>query len=131
MTTRWKERRRLLPRRSSVWRPLEPPGKVLRVFVLFFQGFNNLPLLNILAHANPSRVDVVRSYPKIRTFGADIAVPLHWLTLKAESAWFQSRSGQADEYLLYVVQLERQSGEWLTMVKAFFHANNLESKTAE
>jgi hypothetical protein len=98
------------PQFGARWNRL---GRYFEYSFSFFQGFNNLPLLNTLAHANPSRVDVVRSYPKIRTFGADIAVPLHWLTLKAESAWFQSRSRQADEYLLYVVQLERQSGEWL------------------
>ena len=70
----------------------------------FFEGFNHLPLLD------PVRFE--RFYPRMRMFGADAAVPLKWFTVKGESAWFTSRTKQADEYLQYVLQLERQSGEW-------------------
>jgi hypothetical protein len=47
-------------------------------------------------------------------------MPTPWFTLKAEAAYFTSPDQgsaaggvQADEYILYVVQLERQTGEWL------------------
>ena len=53
------------------------------------------------------------SYPPIRTYGADAAIPLRWFTLKTEAAYFTSSSATTDEYVLYVVQLERQTGEWL------------------
>lgn len=46
-------------------------------------------------------------------YGGDAAVPLRWLTLKGEAAYFTSSTRTADEYALYVVQLERQAGEWV------------------
>jgi len=58
-------------------------------------------------------IDVARVYPAIRSYGADAAVPLGRLTIKSEVAYFTSRTAASDEYLLYVVQLERQQGEWL------------------
>jgi len=79
----------------------------------FYEGFNHLPLFDarLLSFA-PPRVEVERFYPRLRMYGADAAWPLRWLTLKGEAAYFTSRTLQADEYLLYVVQLERQAGEW-------------------
>jgi hypothetical protein len=43
----------------------------------------------------------------------DAAVPTRWFTIKGEAAYFTSASPATDEYVLYVVQLERQTGEWL------------------
>ena len=63
--------------------------------------------------ASGREVGITRVYPAIRTFGADAAVPLRWLTLKGEAAYFTSSSPRTDEYVLYVVQAERQTGEWL------------------
>jgi hypothetical protein len=79
----------------------------------FFQGFNHLPLLDTKLVADPLHFDVLRSYAKIRVWGADVAAPLPWFTVKGEAAWFQSFNPHAGEYVLYVVQLERQHGEWL------------------
>ena len=45
----------------------------------------------------------------MRMYGADLAVPLKWLTFKGESAYFTSRTPNADEYALYVVQLGRET----------------------
>ena len=53
-----------------------------------------------------------RVHPKLRLYGADAAVPLRWFTVKAEAAWFSSGTRTADEYALYVLQLERTKGEW-------------------
>jgi hypothetical protein len=45
-------------------------------------------------------------------YGGDAAVPLRWLTVKGEAGYFTSTTSTADEYLDYVIQLERQAGEW-------------------
>jgi len=78
----------------------------------FFDGFHHLPVLEAQAQLKPFRVNVTRVYPRLRMYGADAAVPLKWVTVKAEAAWLTSSTQQADEYVLYVVQVERQSGEW-------------------
>jgi hypothetical protein len=77
-----------------------------------FDGFHHLPLLDPRVEINPVRVHLARLYPRLRMYGADAAVPLKWLTVKTETAWFTSPTRQADDYVLYVVQVERQAGEW-------------------
>ena len=89
----------------------------------FFDGLNHLPNIDTRVQTTPAqdqavvplRVDVMRVYPVIRAYGADAAVPTRWLTVKGEAAYFTSRSPGTDEYVLYVVQVERQSGEWLVV----------------
>lgn len=88
-------------------------GRAFESSLSFFQGFNHLPLLHTKLMTSPLRLDVIRNYAKIRVWGADVAAPLPWCTVKAEAAWFQSDTTQAGEYVLYVIQLERQQGEWL------------------
>ncbi|MGB2712730.1 MAG: hypothetical protein WBC51_01030 [Vicinamibacterales bacterium] len=80
----------------------------------FYDGFNHLPELRF-DEFNPSSATIAltRVYPPLRSYGADAAVPLPWFTLKTEAAYFTSSSPSTDEYLLYVVQVERQIGEWL------------------
>jgi len=85
----------------------------------FFDGFNSAPdILSTVQYATeppgqPTAVEVARVYPPIRTYGGDLAWPLRWFTVKAEAAYFTSSSASTDEYVLYVLQLERQSGEWV------------------
>ena len=89
----------------------------------FFDGFNNLPnfdarapLGSNLAGAAGSAaipVEITRIYPDIRTIGGDVALPLPWFSVKGESAYFTSNSPITDEYVLYVIQLEKQTGEWV------------------
>jgi hypothetical protein len=83
----------------------------------FFDGLNYTPDLKV----GPTEDDVGPSFssgaialrfPAIRMYGADAAVPIRWFTIKGEAAYFTSRDEDADEYVLYVIQLERQSGEW-------------------
>jgi hypothetical protein len=79
----------------------------------FFNGFNHLP--DIEPHLRPAfrpEIDLTRVYPAIRSYGADTAVPTRWFTLKAETAYVTSTSPSTDEFVLYVLQLERQTGEW-------------------
>jgi hypothetical protein len=98
-------------------------GDRLEYSASFFDGFNHLP--NIDARVRPAlsgvegpdtfvpEVDVTRTYPRIRAYGADLAMPTPWLTIKGEVAYLDSSSLTTDEYVLYVVQVERQSGEWV------------------
>jgi hypothetical protein len=46
-------------------------------------------------------------------YGGDAALPTRWVTVKGEAAYFTSPSQTTDEYVLYVIQLERQTGEWV------------------
>jgi hypothetical protein len=79
----------------------------------FFDGENNLPLFQATTF-NPLKDSVAlqRYYPQLRLYGGDAAVPLKWVTLKGEAAYFTSSTAQTDEYALYVIQLERQVKEW-------------------
>jgi len=80
--------------------------------VSFFQGYNHLPLLSV-SPTGPAAATVTRHYPAVRAYGADVVVPLPAFALKAEADWIESRDHDTDDYGLYVVQVERQQGEWL------------------
>jgi hypothetical protein len=88
-------------------------GRVAEYSLSFYDGHNNLPLFRFqLEPQPPLTVDVQRFYPQMRMYGADAAIPLGAVTLKTEAAYFTSSTPQADEYGLFVTQLERQAGEW-------------------
>jgi hypothetical protein len=76
----------------------------------FFDGFNNLPLFD--AKLDARGVGLQRFYPSLRLYGGDAAVPLPWLTVKGEAAYFTTSTPGAEEYVLYVIQLERVVKEW-------------------
>ncbi len=78
----------------------------------FYNGYDNLPLYRGQLEAAPLRADLTRSYPQMRMYGGDIAAPLALVTVKAEAAYFTSSTPEADHYGLWVLQLERQVGEW-------------------
>jgi len=96
-------------------------GAAFEYSVSFFDGFNHLPNIQPSLAANPAsfgpasdvRIEVTRLYPAIRMYGADAAMPTRWFTIKVEAAYFTSSSALTDQYVLYVVQLERQTGEWV------------------
>ncbi len=82
----------------------------------FFDGFNHLPNIAVAPltiSRGSAAVSVIREYPAVRSYGADAAVPTRWVTVKGEAAYFTSPSPTTDEYVLWVVQLERQTGEWM------------------
>ncbi len=96
----------------------------------FFNGFNHLPNLDVATTlnaetaktaeqicpacpANSAVIVIRRTYPAIRTYGADAAVPTRWFTVKGEAAYFTSSTPATDEYGVYVLQMERQAGEWV------------------
>src|SRR5262249_20900237 len=69
----------------------------------YFDGNNHLPDIA------PTGL----SFPPMRMIGGDAAAPTRWVTIKGEAAYFGSSSTTTDEYVIYVVQLERQTGEWV------------------
>jgi hypothetical protein len=72
-----------------------------------YQGFNHLPSFEALRD-----LSIRRFYPKLLMVGGDFAVPTPWITVKGEAAQFTFNDQRVDDYFLYVIQLERQSGEW-------------------
>jgi len=78
----------------------------------FFDGNQNLPSFDAALEPSLSSVALTRTYPDLRLYGGDAAVPLPWLTVKGEAAYFTSSTPGAEEYALYVIQLERQVKEW-------------------
>lgn len=89
-------------------------GTVEYAFSLY-QGFNHLPSFRTIFQAPvvfPIQLRIQRFYPKMFMAGGDVAIPTPWMTVKAEAAQFSSSDPDADEYILYVLQLERQAGEW-------------------
>jgi hypothetical protein len=77
-----------------------------------FDGFNHLPNFEAAPGLRPGRFNLVRRYPSMRSYGGDAAIPTRWFTIKAEAAYSTSDTPGTDDYALYVIQLERQSGEW-------------------
>jgi hypothetical protein len=101
-------------------------GERLEYSVSVFNGFNHLPNIEasplFSAEHAPTPTFVVppgavligvrRVYPTMRSYGADLALPTRWFAIKGETAYSTSDTPGTDDYLLYVIQLERQSGEW-------------------
>ena len=79
----------------------------------FYDGFNHQPDFRVNAPETPSdSIHIERVFPPVRSYGADASIPFPWFSIKVESAYLTSSSDTTDEYVLYVVQLERQHGEW-------------------
>jgi len=90
-------------------------GNRVEYSVSLFDGLNHLPDIaeSVKRETLIPEIDIVRQYPAIRSYGADVAMPTPWLTLKGEVAYVTSHSAVSDEYVLYVIQVERQTGEWV------------------
>ena len=91
-------------------------GGRLETALSFFDGDNHLPDLETRAVPDSAAIALTRVHPRIRMFGADAAVPTSWLTWKLEAAYVTARDHATEEYVLYVVEVERQIGEWLVDV---------------
>jgi hypothetical protein len=77
----------------------------------YFDGFSHLPQFAVLPVSDEPLIALQRTYAPLRMAGADAAVPLRWFTVKGEIAALFTTSPTTDDVVLYVVQLERQSGE--------------------
>jgi hypothetical protein len=84
----------------------------------YFDGFNHLPQFTAFPLSSRPLVALQRAYAPLRMAGADAAVPLRWFTVKGEIAALYTTSRTADDVVVYVVQLERQSGE-LSLVAGY------------
>lgn len=84
----------------------------------YFNGFNHLPQFTAFPLSGSPLVALQRTYAPLRMGGADAAVPLPWFTVKGEIASLFTTSDEADDVVVYVVQLERQSGE-LSLVAGY------------
>jgi hypothetical protein len=82
-------------------------GAAAEYSLSFYNGFDHLPLFRLTP-----QFTLQRFYPQLRMYGADAAVPVGPVSVKAEAAYFTSSNPQSDEYVLWVLQLERQAGEW-------------------
>jgi hypothetical protein len=90
-------------------------GSRVEFSLAYFDGFNHLPNFRIVPPLTPQAVTIVPDYPTLRSYGGDAAIPLPWFTAKIEAAYFTTDTPRTDEYVLYVLQLERQIGEWSLM----------------
>jgi len=78
----------------------------------YFHGRNSLPLFDGQFDPVASAVRAQRFYPTLTMYGADAAVQLPWVTVEGETGYFTTTTPGAQEYLLYVIQVERQVKEW-------------------
>jgi hypothetical protein len=86
-------------------------GPGFEVSLSYFDGFNHLPQFTAFSLSSRPGIALQRTYAPLRMGGADAAVPLRWFTVKGEIASLFTTSDAADDVVVYVVQLERQSGE--------------------
>jgi hypothetical protein len=81
--------------------------------VSVFDGVNHLPDIQQTLDPDRGVIALTRTYPALRTFGAESTVPTRVVTVKGEAAYFTSPTKTDTEYVLYVIEAERQAGEWL------------------
>ena len=74
----------------------------------YYSGFSHVPSYEPV----PGLPLVREFYPEQHMIGGDVAVPLRWLSMKTEAGYFTSGDTRANEHVLYVIQLEKQAGEW-------------------
>ena len=88
-------------------------GSRLETAVSFFDGYNHHPDIDARVRPSDGAIEILRVHPGIRMIGGDLAIPGRVFTLKAEVAFVVSPPETSDDYVLYVVEIERQIGEWL------------------
>jgi hypothetical protein len=94
-----------IPGRSAFGARWNHIGSGYEFSASFYDGFNSLPVFQGALDG------FFRTYPSLRLYGADAAVPLRWFTVKTEAAYYTSPDRQQDEYVIYVLQFERQIKE--------------------
>jgi len=86
-------------------------GRIAEYSLSFYDGHNNLPLFRYQLEAQaPLTLDLQQFFPEMRMYGGDAAIPFKAITFKAEAAYFTSTTKQAEQYGLFVLQVERQAG---------------------
>ncbi len=100
------------PGRSAFGARWNHTGSDYELSACFYDGFNSLSDLQGALNASGTAIDYLRTYPALRLYGADAAVPLRWFTVKTEAAYYTSPDRKQDEYVIYVLQFERQIKEF-------------------
>jgi hypothetical protein len=88
-------------------------GRRAEYSLSYYEGFDHQPSFAVAVNRRAGTIDVRRYNLPIRALGADVLIPTSALTLRAEAAGLKSRDRNADDYVLYVLQGERQWREWL------------------
>lgn len=118
-----------LPDRSQYGVRWNALGPGFEVSLSYFDGYNHLPQFTAIPLSGRPLVALRRTYAPLRMAGADAAVPLRWFTVKGEVASLFTTANDADDVVIYVVQLERQSGE-LSLVAGYAGEIVTERRTA-
>jgi hypothetical protein len=101
------------PKRAQTGARWRHTGSVFEAGASYFDGFNHFPAIELTPLEDVGAVALTRVFPRLRTYGADMAIPTQWLTFKAEAAYFISPADAFAKYALYVAEIERQVGEWM------------------
>jgi hypothetical protein len=101
------------PDRSQFGARWNHVGRGLEFSLSLYDGFSHYPRVDAARGPDPARISIVRVYPTMRMYGADAAWPTRWFTVKGEIGYFTTTDPRTDDYGIYVVQLERQQGEWM------------------
>ena len=89
-------------------------GGGLEYALSFFDGFNHLPNIAVDAAVGClTALSWTRIYPAIRTYGADAAVPTPLVHRQRRGGLLHQLDAGHRRVLIYVIQLERQTGEWI------------------
>jgi hypothetical protein len=102
------------PKRSQAGARWRHTGGRFEAGLSYVDGFNHLPEIEVRPLDPAGRsVAITRVFPRIRSYGVEFAIPTGWISLKGEGSYFTSPEKSFDEYGLYVLEIERQFGEWL------------------
>ena len=101
------------PKKAQIGARWNHTGQRAEYSVSFFDGYDHQPQVEGGLGPTGQTIDIRRRYAALRTYGADLVVPLSSVAFRAELAAFDAPDADANEYVLYVLQGERQWREWL------------------
>ncbi len=99
------------PRRSSFGARWSHSSAACEYSLSFYDGFNYFPNFNVQVGPVASHITYSRMYPSLRLYGGDLTAPFSPFTFKAEAAYYTSSTRNQNEYVLYLLELERQIHE--------------------
>ena len=102
----------LFPTRQQYGARWNLRGSAFEFSLSYVDGFNHLPHFLVTPLSSRPVVAVRPEYASLRSVGTDAALPLPWFTLKGEMAWLTTTNASVDDVVQYVIQMERQSGEF-------------------
>ena len=102
-----------IPKRASAGVRWNHTGPAIEFSISAYDGFQHVPRIDAYPMNSRQAWLLVRTYTGLRMVGADLVKPTRWVTIRAEIGYFASRDKKADDYSTFVVQAERQVGEWL------------------